>query len=413
MALACLAACTTPARGQPPATGAANPVNAWTTGGGPTTSTSGVAAGGTAAAELAQATPWPAYVIQGGTIPPNWQPQPIPMNGIGPDGRPTVHYYAPTYTFTYQIGPPVVGARQPWSVNRPQAASWQQPVNGQYPYLAGPNQPAAYAPNYNPPPYPYQAAPPQQNAFLPAPAVINQPLPQPALPPPAAAYAPGPQALQQPPQAWGPATASAGGWAGAPDVQQPAPTAAIGPPLPPVVPVPPQPDMPPMVPVPAGIPVQPASSGGAPPAAPPASRAANSHLWRVVKVYDGDTVTCLDDMNQEQKVRLAGIDAPEARQDFGQVSRQALAGMVFGKTIEVVDEGRDRYGRWIGRLYTAGIDVNQQMVATGNAWHYADYSKDPSLAAAQAQAQAQRIGIWSQPNPTPPWEYRKNQKKTQ
>jgi micrococcal nuclease len=121
-------------------------------------------------------------------------------------------------------------------------------------------------------------------------------------------------------------------------------------------------------------------------------------------------VTCLDDMNQQQKVRLAGIDAPEAGQDFGQVSRQALAGMVFGKTIEVVDDGRDRYGRWVGRLYTDGIDVNQQMVATGNAWHYASYSKDPALAAAQSQAQAQGLGLWSQPNPTPPWEYRKAEK---
>ena len=155
--LACLALCVSPARGQGNPGADAAKVSAWATGGASATARPGDAGGGSsAAADTAQATPWPAYVIQGGTIPPNWQPQPIPMNGIGPDGRPTVHYYAPTYTFTYQIGPPVVGARQPWSVNRPQAASWQQPVNGQYPDLAGPNQPAAYAPNYNPPPYPYQ-----------------------------------------------------------------------------------------------------------------------------------------------------------------------------------------------------------------------------------------------------------------
>jgi micrococcal nuclease len=84
---------------------------------------------------------------------------------------------------------------------------------------------------------------------------------------------------------------------------------------------------------------------------------------------------------------------------------------VFGRTIQVVDSGRDRYGRWIGRLYVDGIDVNRQQIATGMAWHYADYSKDKSLATVQAQAQAQRIGIWSQPNPIPPWDYRKNGKK--
>jgi len=109
----------------------------------------------------------------------------------------------------------------------------------------------------------------------------------------------------------------------------------------------------------------------------------------------------------EHLLHVAEIDAPEIGQDFGKVSRDAMAGMVFGKTVEVVDEGKDRYGRWIGHVYVNGMDVNRQMVATGNAWHYAAYSKDQSLADLQAQAQAQKLGLWAQPNPTPPWEFRK------
>ncbi len=100
------------------------------------------------------------------------------------------------------------------------------------------------------------------------------------------------------------------------------------------------------------------------------------------------------------------MDAPEMGQDFGQVSRDALADLVFGKTVEVRDEGQDRYGRWIAHLSINGVDVNRQMIATGNAWHYAAYSKDASLAAAQEQAKAQRLGLWAQPNPMPPWEFR-------
>jgi len=50
--------------------------------------------------------------------------------------------------------------------------------------------------------------------------------------------------------------------------------------------------------------------------------------------------------------------------------------------------------------------VNSQLVATGNAWHYAAYSTDPTLAAIQAQAQAQKQGLWSAAAPTPPWVYR-------
>jgi endonuclease YncB( thermonuclease family) len=156
--------------------------------------------------------------------------------------------------------------------------------------------------------------------------------------------------------------------------------------------------------VPPQVPVTPASASPQPPPPQPA----NKHLWRVVGVYDGDTVTCLDENNQQQKVRLAEIDAPESGQDFGKVSREALAAMVFGRTVEVTDQGRDRYGRWIANLSVDGIDVNRQMVASGNAWHYAAYSKDPSLAEAQKQAQAQHLGLWAQDNPMPPWDYRKS-----
>jgi endonuclease YncB( thermonuclease family) len=139
-----------------------------------------------------------------------------------------------------------------------------------------------------------------------------------------------------------------------------------------------------------------------------ANRSVGPHLWRVVGVHDGDTVTCLDESNQQQKVRLAEIDAPEIGQDYGKVSREVLAEMVFGKTVEVTEDGKDRYGRWIGHLSSNGVDVNRQMIATGNAWHYGDYSRDTSLAALQSQAQSQRLGLWAQPSPVAPWDFRKS-----
>jgi micrococcal nuclease len=199
-----------------------------------------------------------------------------------------------------------------------------------------------------------------------------------------------------PPAVAGAAIAANSAYAGAAAVAPaaPPPLASVAPPVSPIPP--------------AGQSAAPAPTSAAPATSP---RAANSHLWRVVGVHDGDTVTCLDENNQQQKIRLAEIDAPEIGQDYGKAAREALAGMVFGKTVEVIDDGRDRYGRWIGHLVVDGTDVNRQMVATGNAWHYAAYSSDQSLAAVQSQAQSQRIGLWSQPDPTPPWEFRKNQKK--
>ncbi|MFM9195902.1 MAG: thermonuclease family protein, partial [Planctomycetia bacterium] len=71
----------------------------------------------------------------------------------------------------------------------------------------------------------------------------------------------------------------------------------------------------------------------------------------------------------------------------------------------------DRYGRWIAHLTMNGVDVNRQMVAGGNAWHYEDYSRDTSLSALQSQAQSQRLGLWAQSNPVPPWDFRKGLQK--
>ena len=155
----------------------------------------------------------------------------------------------------------------------------------------------------------------------------------------------------------------------------------------------------------AAVPATQASTSGA------ATRAGTTHLWRVVGVHDGDTITCLDESNQQQKVRLASIDAPEIGQEYGKTARENLAAMIFGKTVEVVDEGKDRYGRIVGRVSSNGQDVNRAMIATGNAWHFAEYSNDASLAALQSQAQAQRAGLWATSNPTPPWDYRDQMKR--
>lgn len=54
-----------------------------------------------------QAPALPNAVIHAGPIPAGWQPQAVPYQGVGPDGRPLTMYFAPTYVFTYPIGPPM------------------------------------------------------------------------------------------------------------------------------------------------------------------------------------------------------------------------------------------------------------------------------------------------------------------
>ena len=70
---------------------------------------------------------------------------------------------------------------------------------------------------------------------------------------------------------------------------------------------------------------------------------------RVVRITDGDTVTVLREQEQV-KVRLWAIDAPERRQPFGARSRQHLGELIQGKDVLVYTHGMDRNGRTIGLI---------------------------------------------------------------
>lgn len=127
---------------------------------------------------------------------------------------------------------------------------------------------------------------------------------------------------------------------------------------------------------------------------------------RVVGVSDGDTLTVLDAGHRRVKVRLAEIDAPERRQPFGQRSKQSLSGLCHGRDAVIEGGGRDRYWRVVGRVRCDGIDASAEQVRRGMAWVFDRYATDRALYAIQEEARAARLGLWSDPAPIPPWEYR-------
>jgi endonuclease YncB( thermonuclease family) len=137
---------------------------------------------------------------------------------------------------------------------------------------------------------------------------------------------------------------------------------------------------------------------------------------RVVSIADGDTVTVLDSSNTQWKIRLMGIDAPEKRMPFGQKSKEHLSDLVFNKQVTVDYSKQDRYGRTVGKIIVNGIDANLEQVKDGMAWHYEQYQKEQSpderesYAEAEEQAMAGRKGLWVDAEPTPPWDWRKEQK---
>jgi endonuclease YncB( thermonuclease family) len=128
---------------------------------------------------------------------------------------------------------------------------------------------------------------------------------------------------------------------------------------------------------------------------------------RVVGITDGDTLTILIDQ-RPRKIRLAEIDAPESGQPYGSRARQALSDLAFSKPARVVEQGTDRYGRTIGRVYVGSVDVNAALVRQGAAWVYRQYSHDDALLRLEQEARAARRDLWalSETQRIPPWEWR-------
>jgi endonuclease YncB( thermonuclease family) len=127
---------------------------------------------------------------------------------------------------------------------------------------------------------------------------------------------------------------------------------------------------------------------------------------RVVGVHDGDSITVLASGNEQHKVRLDGIDAPELKQAFSQQSKQTLSDLVFDKSVVLRVIGKDRYKRTLAVVVVNGLNVNLEMVQRGMAWRYEKYSKDAELLAAQEAAKEGRLGLWRDPEPVAPWDWR-------
>lgn len=115
----------------------------------------------------------------------------------------------------------------------------------------------------------------------------------------------------------------------------------------------------------------------------------------------------LDANKVQQQIRLAGIDSPEKKQPFGTKAKDALATLVFGKDVTVTVVDKDRYGRWVGKVYQGEVDVNEKLVREGYAWRFPTYDKAREYADAEAEARRAKRGLWWDKDPIPPWEFRK------
>lgn len=131
---------------------------------------------------------------------------------------------------------------------------------------------------------------------------------------------------------------------------------------------------------------------------------------RCVGVSDGDTITVRAEGKPQAKIRLYGIDAPESKQDFGRRAKEHLASLVAGEIVDVDVRSTDRNGRLVAVIRMGQININEEMLAAGLAWVYPKYCKSKFCTRwreLEDEARGQRMGLWSQPAPIPPWEWRK------
>ena len=153
---------------------------------------------------------------------------------------------------------------------------------------------------------------------------------------------------------------------------------------------------------------------------------ANTLQGKVVKFADGDTVTIVDDLGDKHRIRLAGIDAPEKDQPFGDVSTQGLVELLSGEAVTIEYEKRDRYKRIVGKVLVdppgevfcmaldcvKKIDVGLEQIIAGLAWHYKYYQMEQSeedrrlYSEAEREARTKLLGLWKDEEPMAPWEWR-------
>lgn len=167
-----------------------------------------------------------------------------------------------------------------------------------------------------------------------------------------------------------------------------------------------------------GAPGQPVDYGAIPP---------GGQFEAVVgRVHDGDSFDLKADRGQRIGVRISGIDAPERRQPYSDLSRRQLQALIGGQTIRVHVLGRDRYGRILGRVErparpgdpaaAAVTDVGLAQIEAGLAWYYRRYERDLPPAwrsrydAAESAARSEGRGLWREPEPVEPWRFREDRR---
>lgn len=136
--------------------------------------------------------------------------------------------------------------------------------------------------------------------------------------------------------------------------------------------------------------------------------------YRLVRVFDGDSMLMRNPEGETLKMRIAGIDAPEKNQPFADPARDRLTELLQQGPLEVAILKKDVYGRWLASIRVGDKDLGQQLLEEGHVWFFRRYQSDLTneqrrlYDSAEKLARDARRGLWADTRPLPPWEFRQH-----
>ena len=127
---------------------------------------------------------------------------------------------------------------------------------------------------------------------------------------------------------------------------------------------------------------------------------------RVLIVHEGDRLTIYH-QGRRDMVYLRGVDCPELKQPYGKQAKHATAAYIANREVVVRDLKRDRQGRMtVDILLPDGRQITHELVKEGLAWVQPGGANDQVLKDMEELARAAGTGLWSEPNPIPPWKWK-------
>ena len=135
--------------------------------------------------------------------------------------------------------------------------------------------------------------------------------------------------------------------------------------------------------------------------------ASQDFTGKVVGIVDGDTLTVLN-RDKPERVYLNGIDCPEKAQPFGLRAKNFTSSLAFGQVVTVKPTARDKHGHIIADVILPdGRLLQFELIKAGLAWWFSRREVDQRLRDLQEEARLAKRGLWVDPDPIPPWDWRR------